>query len=186
MQSVNSSIMPIGQDQKGQFSSSVSDEHRHTKDGIIISSPSPVTSTPLSPTSSSTRPLSSAKNYENVRRERKLVSHNYHDYSTAPPPSTNSVYVTRGGVTTLFPLKLYSLLSASQEQQDGDERVVQFDGCHCALSSVVSWLPHGRAFKVHHIPLFKAWVLPQYFGKMKYRYVYVNSTTTMSSVASSE
>jgi len=107
---------------------------------------------------------SSCNNHPNSSAPRKLVRHNYHDYSNASA-GTNPVYVTRGGVTTLFPLKLYNMLSCTTDPTD--ERIFELGGREYSLSSIVGWQPHGRAFKVHDVPLFKECVLPEFFG-MKY------------------
>ena len=108
---------------------------------------------------------------------RKLVAHNYHDYSHVPPtaPSSSSpdreeaaVYVNRGGTPTLFPLKLYVLLDDAMSADPSRDRELPGVPDGKVLSQIVCFQPHGRAFKVQDIDLFKAHVLPVYFGKMKY------------------
>uniref|UniRef100_A0A7S0ADT0 HSF-type DNA-binding domain-containing protein n=1 Tax=Minutocellus polymorphus TaxID=265543 RepID=A0A7S0ADT0_9STRA len=116
---------------------------------------------------------------------RKLVEHNYHDYSQVAPPSscasssfsdsddatattTTPVFVTRGGTATLFPLKLYGLLDDAMSADPRRDRQLPGVLNGQILSQIVCFQPHGRAFKVQDVPLFKACVLPVYFGKMKY------------------
>mmetsp|Transcript_27060 Transcript_27060/g.63277 ORF Transcript_27060/g.63277 Transcript_27060/m.63277 type:complete len:466 (-) Transcript_27060:69-1466(-) len=108
---------------------------------------------------------------------RKLVAHNYHDYSLVAPtaPSSSSpdrkaaaVYVNRGGTPTLFPLKLYVLLDDAMSADPSRDRELPGVPDGKVLSQIVCFQPHGRAFKVQGIDLFKAYVLPVYFGKMKY------------------
>jgi len=51
-----------------------------------------------------------------------------------------------------FPVKLHKILD------------------HCDLdgySFIISWLPHGRAFKIHDMPLFIEQVMPKYFYQSK-------------------
>lgn len=84
------------------------------------------------------------------------VQHNYHDhafdsddiYQTRPP-------VSKGGVTTPFPEKLYQMLDhiALNEVE---------------LSSIVSWQPHGRCFLVKKVKEFTSTVLPRFFQQKKY------------------
>lgn len=48
--------------------------------------------------------------------------------------------------------------------------VVQEEG----NAEVVSWLPHGKAFKIHRPKVFKATILHRFFGVAKYRYLMDN------------
>ena len=110
---------------------------------------------------------------------RKLVEHNYHDYSQVPAPSSSgdgnseqqqptTVFVTRGGTATLFPLKLYGMLDDAMSADPNRDRQLPGVPNGQILSQIVCFQPHGRAFKVHDVTLFKECVLPVYFGKMKY------------------
>ena len=108
---------------------------------------------------------------------RKLVEHNYHDYSQVPAPSadgapaekpTTTVFVTRGGTPTLFPLKLYTMLDDAMSADPVRDRQLPGVPSGQILSQIVCFQPHGRAFKVQDLDLFKEYVLPVYFGKMKY------------------
>lgn len=115
---------------------------------------------------------------------RKLVEHNYHDYSQVPAPSSSigdgvsgqseqlqqptTVFVTRGGTATLFPLKLYGMLDDAMSADPSRDRQLPGVPNGQILSQIVCFQPHGRAFKVQDVALFKECVLPVYFGKMKY------------------
>ena len=57
------------------------------------------------------------------------------------------------GVAAKFPEKLHQMLE--EIRQKGDE-------------SIVSWLPHGRAFRVHKKQQFIETVLPTFFGHSNY------------------
>ena len=59
----------------------------------------------------------------------------------------------RGGVYDPFPMKVHRMLNQSKE--DGNE-------------SIVSWLPHGRAFKIHKPKAFADIVMPRFFNQSKY------------------
>jgi hypothetical protein len=113
---------------------------------------------------------------------RKLVEHNYHDHSRVPVPSlpapgsaasdndcsSSSLVVTRGGNATVFPLKLYGMLDdAASADPSRDRQLPGMPDGHL-ISHIVCFQPHGRAFKVQDVALFKQHVLPVYFGKMKY------------------
>lgn len=81
-----------------------------------------------------------------------IVMHNYHDHTDdiddgSPEP------VSRGGVTTPFPIKLHEMLD--QIEQDG-------------FGDVISWQPHGRCFVVHKNKQFVDHVMPAYFKQSKF------------------
>mmetsp|Transcript_414 Transcript_414/g.913 ORF Transcript_414/g.913 Transcript_414/m.913 type:complete len:257 (+) Transcript_414:148-918(+) len=59
----------------------------------------------------------------------------------------------RGGIYDPFPIKFYRMLD-----QIIDE----------GLESVVSWLSHGRAFKIHKPKVFAATIMPRFFNQSKY------------------
>jgi len=61
---------------------------------------------------------------------------------------------THGGNALLFPWKLHDMLRTSGTE--GKE-------------SIVSWLPHGNAFKVHNVPDFVSNILPLFFKQTKYK-----------------
>ena len=53
-----------------------------------------------------------------------------------------------------FPYKLFQLLEDASEKGNED---------------IVSWLPHGKAFKVYNQDLFEAQIMKKYFRQSKYR-----------------
>lgn len=59
-----------------------------------------------------------------------------------------------GGNTVLFPWKVQDMLRSSVGE-----------GKEC----IVSWLPHGTAFKVHNVPVFVSEILPLFFKQTKYK-----------------
>jgi hypothetical protein len=69
-------------------------------------------------------------------------------------PTTQSAERGRSAVQLpfLFPSKLYDMLR----------------DC-CVDGSVVSWLPDGKAFKVHKVEVFSETILPTYFNQSKYK-----------------
>jgi hypothetical protein len=60
----------------------------------------------------------------------------------------------QGNPAVLFPWKLHEMLQNSLSE---------------SKDNVVSWLPEGRAFKVHNVPVFVHDILPQYFKQTKYK-----------------
>mmetsp|Transcript_17584 Transcript_17584/g.38070 ORF Transcript_17584/g.38070 Transcript_17584/m.38070 type:complete len:561 (-) Transcript_17584:186-1868(-) len=99
-------------------------------------------------------------------KERLFVQHNYHDLSSEPddvPPAAGDVSKTinkTDGTTAPkinavepFPIKLHRILEESAE----DPR----------QNGIISWQPHGRAFKIVQPKLFTSEVMPRYFPKMK-------------------
>ena len=81
------------------------------------------------------------------------IPHVYHDYAHVPD-SIGFVRKKTGGVTQPFPEKLYEML-ANESSPEGDP------------NSVVSWLPHGRAFIVRKPKLFTSRIMPTYFRQTK-------------------
>lgn len=73
--------------------------------------------------------------YENQQQE--YVDH-YRDPITEGPP--------RGGVAIAFPKKLYSMLRAAPEEGFGH---------------IISWQPHGRAFRIHDKHKFAKRIMPR-------------------------
>lgn len=59
----------------------------------------------------------------------------------------------RGGVYDPFPLKVHRMLEQTKTE---------------ALDSVVSWLEHGRAFKIHDPKAFVETVMPRFFNQSKF------------------
>lgn len=59
----------------------------------------------------------------------------------------------RGGVYDPFPLKLHRMLKYAALEN---------------LENVVSWMPHGRAFKIHDSKVFASTIMPKFFNQSKY------------------
>jgi hypothetical protein len=95
--------------------------------------------------------------------ERLFVQHDYHDLSSEldisdygestnitlsnhPPPPSTTVQ------SQSFPLKLHRILEESEA---------------AGLGHIISWQPHGRAFKIRSLPLFAEQIMREYFPKMK-------------------
>jgi HSF-type DNA-binding len=85
---------------------------------------------------------------------RHFVVHTYHDHSQEEDPCCcNSTLVPHQGccmssnATTLFPLKLHTLLRDIENDQ---------------MDQIVSWAPHGRCFFIHKPQKFVNQVLPRY------------------------
>jgi hypothetical protein len=69
------------------------------------------------------------------------------------PTFSRSKRKTAGGVVVPFPEKVHNMLSENTE--------------HSADPSIISWLPHGRAFKIHKPALFAQESLSQVFQHTK-------------------
>ena len=64
----------------------------------------------------------------------------------------NSVII-RGSCQETFPSKLFKILMSSEA---------------CGYSSIISWLPHGRTFKVHDDYRFEKEIMTKYFNHAKF------------------
>ena len=76
--------------------------------------------------------------------------HIYHDYSNLPD-TAGYVRKKTGGVSQPFPEKLMDMLTMEETHK----------------STVVSWLPHGRAFIVRKPKVFTEDIMPKYFRQTK-------------------
>jgi SHAQKYF class myb-like DNA-binding protein len=72
----------------------------------------------------------------------RVVDHTYHDYSNYP--------VQDPVVKMSFPKKLHEILSNPE------------------FEHIISWMPHGRAWKLHSRDLFQTEVAPKYFHQEKF------------------
>jgi hypothetical protein len=117
------------------------DENREDQDDQHISSTEPeksVTQTsPIVEAGSSPSPNNAAK-----QALRKGVPHVYRDFSNVPD-AVGVVRKKTGGVAQPFPEKLHAMLNAEDD------------------ASVVSWLPHGRAFLVRKPAEFTDIIMPK-------------------------
>jgi len=112
------------------------------------------------------KPLSNASSLDcelvGARRKiekRKFVQHDYHDHANDREQDYRDRYDdeyraqrAKGGVTETFPLKLHYMLETID---------------HKTFGHIVSWQPHGRAFKVKRPYEFVAKVMPKYFHQSK-------------------
>lgn len=94
------------------------------------------------PPRSSPPPSSASRNRPPPRR----VDHTYREYSNFPP----SELPIRKKAPTNFPSKLHQILSSS------------------AYTHILSWMPHGRAWKIHNKELLVQEVISKYFVQSKY------------------
>jgi len=93
------------------------------------------------------QPLPTKKSGKNKGTPRPHV---YHDFSLVPDTAEYSRKKT-GGVSTPFPEKLMEMLSRESRMN----------------SSIVSWLPHGRAFIVRKPKEFSQKIMHRYFRQTK-------------------
>ena len=78
------------------------------------------------------------------QNERLFVKHDYHDLATSSSFSNVSPQ------SQSFPLKLHCILEESEA---------------AGLGHIISWQPHGRAFKIHNPKLFAEQIMRKYFPK---------------------
>jgi len=109
-----------------------------------------VSSSPKAPPSSNLSPPSIAQGSKGKR-----IPHVYLDYSTVPD-TVGFVRKKTGGVTKPFPEKLYEMLSAETVSTSTENS-----------STIVTWLPHGRAFIVRKPKLFTSEIMAKYFRQTK-------------------
>ena len=87
------------------------------------------------------------------------IPHVYHDYANVPD-TIGFVRKKTGGVSQPFPEKLYEMLS--HETTSTNTPLAVGD-----VNSIVSWLPHGRAFLVRKPKSFTEQIMPKYFRQTK-------------------
>ena len=102
------------------------------------------------PIASSRKPSSVGMKPATGKPKTKPQKHVYHDYSSIPD-TVGFVRKKTGGVTQPFPEKLMDMLDKAGSENP----------------SVVSWLPHGRAFIVCKPKIFTADIMPKYFRQTK-------------------
>ena len=69
----------------------------------------------------------------------------------------------RGRAQESFPMKLYNIIEWCSNESNYNE-----NGEYCDYSSIISWLPHGRAFQIHNQKLFISKIIPIFFYQTKY------------------
>lgn len=120
--------------------------------GDIISTSSkadPVTIQKQKKQSKHRRPGMTAQN-----KQRIFVQHNYHDLSLEPDDAMIIHTDIEGGSATKnesFALKLHRILDETEKN---------------GMGHIISWQPHGRAFKIHNAELFTERIMPLYFPRM--------------------
>ena len=100
--------------------------------------------------------VSTTKDHLSKIQFHHMIDYSYHDYSHEMDDPSNIIEDPKrkhkGGIAVPFPLRLHQLLE--DIQQDGH-------------ASIISWLPHGRAFIVHKPKEFVSEILPNYFKQSK-------------------
>ena len=81
--------------------------------------------------------------------EPKAPYYYYRDHSYLPDPDPTKPVTIPGRIPT-FPAKLFAILSRSD------------------LADIISWMPHGRSWKVHKPREFEVKVIPSYFDHAKF------------------
>lgn len=84
-----------------------------------------------------------------VKKPKIFMNHSYRDFSSVPPEADDEP-IPDSIQAMSFPQKVYHILA--------DESNVQ----------CISWMPHGRAFKVHVPALFEKNVSEKYFNHKRY------------------
>lgn len=85
---------------------------------------------------------------QRLRRVKGVMNHSYRDFSQVPPPEG---YVASTKIEDMtFPQKIHHMLSQAEYQD------------------CITWLPHGRSFKVTNPRRFEMFVCPEYFGHRRY------------------
>ncbi|ACI64509.1 HSF36, heat shock transcription factor DNA-binding domain-containing protein, DNA binding, transcription factor [Thalassiosira pseudonana CCMP1335] len=73
-----------------------------------------------------------------------------HQVPMMHPPASNSIELGRTWSETIFPMKLYDIL------------------CNPEFHHAISWMPHGRSWKVLNKDFFMEEICPQYFAQTRY------------------
>ena len=85
-----------------------------------------------------------------VPPRRGVMNHSYRDYSQVPPVNEADQVVPTSIDAMTFAQKVHSILS--------DDK----------YSAIISWMPHGRAFRVHQPAVFEREICPKYFQHGRY------------------
>jgi len=79
----------------------------------------------------------------------------YHDHSNSNDEEDDATISTKGGLRAPFPEIVFYMLQ-------------YIDLYEPELGQIISWQPHGRAFRVHNIKAFETYILPKVFKHNKY------------------
>ena len=74
------------------------------------------------------------------------------EYFPYNPENEANYEIMRGSCQETFPSKLFKILMSSEAH---------------GYSSIISWLPHGRAFKIHNENRFEKEIMAKYFKNKK-------------------
>jgi len=88
--------------------------------------------------------------YSSFDSDGKRRNSRHDSFSSSVEDMNNSNMFTKFA----FPFKLHSILENAQKNSN---------------SSIISWLPSGKAFKIHKPKEFAEIIMPQYFNQTKYR-----------------
>ncbi|CAB9510156.1 shock factor protein HSF8 [Seminavis robusta] len=83
-----------------------------------------------------------------IKKPRTIMNHSYRDFSCVPPEAGEVVPTDINQMT--FPQKVHHILSQPEN------------------SKFISWMPHGRAFRISIPKLFESKVCAKYFGHTRY------------------
>lgn len=86
------------------------------------------------------------------KNTRQFVQHDYHDHANEMPLPGESPTGPLDVENVAFPYKMHDTLTRIEADGYGD---------------IMSWLPHGRSFKIHDLDGFHETVLPMYFRHSK-------------------
>lgn len=85
---------------------------------------------------------------QTIRKIKGTMNHSYRDFSKVPPESDYKTPTEIDQMT--FAQKVHHMLSNE------------------TYSNSISWMPHGRSFKIHKPAVFEKEVCPLYFGHQRY------------------
>ena len=102
--------------------------------------------------SSSKKKNASESSKKNADENVRIVQHTYLDHALCA--EHERPINTGGGVKAPFPVKLYEMME-------------HIDLRELELSSIISWQPHGRCFKIRDVKAFEESVLPRFFVLQK-------------------
>lgn len=105
-----------------------------------------------------------------TQKERLFVQHNYHDLANEMDSPAGSTTVMEAA-TTKFDVSSPSALSASSSSSSNPFPIklhhLLEESEASGLGHIISWQPHGRAFKIHNPTLFTDTIMQKYFPKMR-------------------
>ena len=138
------SIRNNGHIQSKSFALHDSRKHKNLHDSLSSSRVPPAASSSLSTSPSS---ASEIKGNNSSKLQPRRTDHTYHDYSNLV---LGDNFKKGKKADSNFPAKLHKILSNS------------------AVSHIICWMPHGRAWKIHNRELLTNEVIPEFFMQKKY------------------